>query len=220
MINSTTFKFLSDLASNNNRDWFLLNKERYEEARLNVLEFAEDVLSGISNFDPAIPSVLTPKDCVNRIYRDVRFSKDKTPYKNNFGIGFSPNGKKFIGPGYYLHLHPEDSFIGGGCWMPEAELLKAIRQEIDYNGGDFRKVVENPLFVNFFGNLDSEYKLKTCPKGYDLDHPEIEFLKLKSFTFSHNLTQKVLSSSSAVEIVIDGFAKIYPFIAFLRKALS
>lgn len=220
MINSTTFKFLSDLASNNNRDWFLLNKERYEDARLNVLEFAEDVLFGISNFDPAIPSVLTPKDCVNRIYRDVRFSKDKTPYKNNFGIGFSPNGKKFIGPGYYLHLHPEDSFIGGGCWMPEAELLKAIRQEIDYNGGDFRKVVENPLFVNFFGNLDSEHKLKTCPKGYDLDHPEIDFLKFKSFTFSHKLTQKVLSSSSAVEKVIDGFAKLYPFIAFLRKALS
>jgi uncharacterized protein (TIGR02453 family) len=220
MINSSTFNFLSDLASNNNRDWFLLNKDRFENARLNVLNFASDVLAGISKFDPSIPSTLVSKDCVNRIYRDIRFSKDKTPYKSNFGIGFSPNGKKFNGPGYYLHIHPEDSFIGGGCWMPEAGLLKAIRQEIDYNGTDFRNIIEKSSFLNYFGGLDTEYNLKTCPKGYEIDHPELEFLKLKSFTFTHALNQKELSSPNAAEQVIEGFAKLYPFIGFLRNAIS
>lgn len=220
MISSSTFKFLSELAVNNNRDWFLLNKSRYEQARLNILDFTEQVLSGISKFDPEIPSSLLPKDCVNRIYRDIRFSKDKTPYKSNFGIGFSPNGKKFNGPGYYLHIHPQDSFIGGGCWLPEADLLKAIRQEIDYNGSDFREIINNPSFVNYFGGLDPEYKLKTCPKGYEIDNPELEFLKLKSFTFSHKLSQKELSGPNAAEQVIEGFAKLYPFIDFLRKAIS
>lgn len=220
MINSSTFKFLSDLSAENNRDWFLLNKERYEESRSNVLDFASVILAGIAEFDPAIPSTMAAKDCVNRIYRDVRFSKDKTPYKNNFGIGFSPNGKKFNGPGYYLHIHPEDSFIGGGCWLPEANLLKAIRQEIDYNGSDFRKIIEDPLFAHFFSSLDPTYKLKTCPKGYELDHPEIDFLKFKSFTFSHALSQKELANPDAAQKVIDGFAKLYPFIAFLRNAIT
>lgn len=220
MISSSTFKFLSELAISNNRDWFLLNKSSYENARLNILDFTEQVLSGISKFDPEIPSSMLPKDCVNRIYRDIRFSKDKTPYKNNFGIGFSPNGKKFNGPGYYLHIHPQDSFIGGGCWLPEADLLKAIRQEIDYNGSDFREIINNPSFVKYFGELDPEYKLKTCPKGYELDNPELEFLKLKSFTFSHKLSQKELSSPNAAEQVIEGFAKLYPFIGFLRNAIS
>lgn len=220
MIKSSSFEFLSDLASNNNRDWFLLNKGRFEDARQNILDFTELVLSGISKFDPSIPATMPAKDCVNRIYRDIRFSKDKTPYKTNFGIGFSPNGKKFKGPGYYLHIHPTESFIGGGCWMPETDLLKAIRQEIDYNGSEFRSIVEDPSFVDYFGGLDPEYKLKTCPKGYELDNPEIEFLKFKSFTFSHALSQNELTSHNAAEQVIDGFSKLYPFITFLRNAIS
>jgi uncharacterized protein (TIGR02453 family) len=220
MIQSRTFEFLNFLAANNNRDWFLQNKATYDDARLNVFNFASEILAGISKFDPEIPSSLSPKDCVNRIYRDIRFSKDKTPYKNNFGIGISPSGKKFSGPGYYLHIHPTDSFIGGGCWLPNSALLKSIRQEIDYNGLDFRKLIENPSFVNFYGSLDSEYKLKTCPKTYEIDNPEIEFLKYKSFTFSHKLSQEDLMSPKAAEFIIDGFSKLYPFIIFLRQAIS
>jgi len=220
MIKSDTFKFLKDLAVNNNREWFHDNKGRHDEARLNVLEFAGRVITGMSKFDHAIPSALDPKDCVMRIYRDVRFSKVKTPYKNNFGAGFSQIGKKFAGPGYYLHIQPEGSFIAGGCWMPESDLLKAIRQEIDYNGSDFRAIIEDPSFMNYYGNLESEYKLKTCPKGYDQDHPEIEFLKLKSFTFSHKLNNAELTNSDSVEQVVNGFAKLNSFIAFLRNAIS
>ena len=220
MIKSDTLKFLNDLVANNNRDWFQLNKSRHDEARLNVLEFADKVISGLSQFDRTIPSALDPKDCVMRIYRDVRFSKVKTPYKNNFGAGFSQNGKKFSGAGYYLHIQPEASFIAGGCWMPEADLLKAIRQEIDYNGSDFRLIIEDPSFIKYYGMLESEYKLKTCPKGYDQDHPEIEFLKLKSFTFSHKLTNAELINSGSVDQVVNGFAKLNPFIAFLRNAIA
>lgn len=220
MIKSDTFKFLNDLATNNNRDWFQLNKSRHDDVRLNVLEFAGKVITGLSKFDHTISSALDPKECVMRIYRDVRFSKVKTPYKNNFGAGFSQNGKKFSGAGYYLHIQPEGSFIAGGCWMPEADLLKAIRQEIDYNGSDFRLIIEDPSFMKYYGMLESEYKLKTCPKGYDQDHPEIEFLKLKSFTFSHKLTNAELIHSGSVDQVVNGFAKLNPFIAFLRNAIS
>ena len=220
MIKSDTFKFLNDLAVNNNRDWFQLNKSSHDDARLNVLEFAGKVITGLSKFDHTIPSALDPKACVMRIYRDVRFSKVKTPYKNNFGAGFSQNGKKFSGAGYYLHIQPEGSFIAGGCWMPEADLLKAIRQEIDYNGSDFRLIIENPSFIKYYGMLESEYKLKTCPKGYDQDHPEIEFLKLKSFTFSHKLTNAELVHSGSVDQIVNGFAKLNPLIAFLRNAIS
>jgi uncharacterized protein (TIGR02453 family) len=185
-----------------------------------MLEFAGNVITGLSKYDSTIPSGLDPKDCVMRIYRDVRFSKVKTPYKNNFGAGISQNGKKFNGAGYYLHIQPGGSFIAGGCWMPEADLLKAIRQEIDYNGTDFRSIIEDPSFRKYYGSLESEYKLKTCPKGYESDHPEIEFLKLKSFTFSHMLNNAELTSSGAVELVVNGFAQLNPFIAFLRNATS
>ena len=155
-----------------------------------------------------------------RIYRDVRFSKDKTPYKTNFGAGFSENGKNFKGAGYYLHIHPEKSFLAGGCWMPEGDMLKSIRQEIDYNGADFHEIIDDKAFKKYFGAPDSEYKLKTPPKGYQPDHQDIEYLKLKSFTFSHALTRAELSGSNAVDDVCNGFIRLYPFISFLRNAVS
>jgi uncharacterized protein (TIGR02453 family) len=220
MINSATFDFLEDLAANNNRDWFQANKLRHDEARNNVLEFAEKLIAKLSKIDPAVSSELDPKSCVMRIYRDVRFSKNKTPYKTNFGAGFSENGKNFKGAGYYLHIHPEQSFLAGGCWMPEGDMLKAIRQEIDYNGADFHEIIDDRAFKKYFDAPDSEYKLKTPPKGYQPDHQDIEYLKLKSFTFSHALTRKELSGSNAVEEVCNGFIRLYPFIAFLRNAVS
>lgn len=220
MINPATFDFLEELDSNNNRDWFLINKARHDKARANVLEFANSLILKLSKMDPSISSDMDSKNCVMRIYRDVRFSKNKTPYKTNFGAGLSENGKNFKGPGYYLHIHPKESFIAGGCWMPEGDLLKAIRQEIDYNGDDFHKIVDNKEFIKYFGSLDTEYKLKTPPKGYQSDHPDIEYLKLKSFTFSHPLTKLELMGSGAVDEVCNGFIRLYPFIAFLRNSVS
>ena len=145
MIKSDTFHFLSQLAENNNLEWFHAHKQEHDEARENVIAFVSQLINGLAKIDIAILTDLDPKDCVMRIYRDIRFSKDKTPYKTNFGIGISPNGKNFEGPGYYLHIHPEQSFLAGGCWMPEANVLKAIRQEIDYNGSDFHTIIDGNL---------------------------------------------------------------------------
>lgn len=218
MIKPATFKFLKDLKENNNRDWFQQHKEQHDAARDNVLDFVGEVITGISKIDPLIQAQLDPKNCVMRIYRDIRFSKDKTPYKNNFGAGISENGKSFKGPGYYLHISPGESFVAGGCWMPEADQLKAIRQEIDYNGAEFRKILENTAFKKYFGELDTEAKLKTMPKGYPADHPDIELLKLKSFTVTHSLKQAELTGKDAVEKVSETFKNMYPFMIFLRKA--
>lgn len=220
MIKPGTFTFLTDLAKNNDREWFQENKARHDEARNNVLDFTAEVIKGISEFDKTVSPSLDPKTCVMRIYRDVRFSKNKAPYKSNFGAGISQQGKNFNGPGYYIHVHPEECFIAGGCWMPEAEMLKSIRQEIDYNGNDFREIVEETAFTKYFGKPDQEYVLKTVPKGYSADHPDIEYLKLKSFTFTHILKPKELSGTGSVKSVVEGFAKLHPFMLFLRNAIS
>jgi len=220
MIKAETFDFLKDLAENNNRDWFQDNKIRHDDARSNVLEFVSELIKGLSRIDKTIPADLDPKTCVMRIYRDVRFSLNKTPYKTNFGAGISQNGKNFNGPGYYLHIHPEESFIAGGCWMPEADMLKSIRQEIDYSGTDFRAIIASKEFRKYFGEPDQEYKLKTMPKGYTVDHPEIEYLKLKSFTFTHPIKPKDLTRADAAKNILEGFEILHPFMIFLRNAIS
>jgi len=220
MIKAETFSFLTDLAANNNREWFALNKKRHDEARQNILDFVAEVIKGLAETDQAIPADLDPKDCVMRIYRDIRFSLDKTPYKTNFGAGISPYGKSFNGPGYYLHVSPEECFVAGGCWMPEKEHLKLIRQEIDYNGSDFKRSLEKVSSGNKFGQLDTDHKLKTSPKGYPADHPDIEYLKLKSYTVTIPLKPVELKKPDSAEKVANGFATIHPFIVFLRNAIS
>ena len=220
MITTATFSFLNNLSSNNDREWFHAHKDQHDASRENVLDFVAEVIRELSLIDTLIPADLNPKDCVMRIYRDIRFSKDKTPYKTNFGAGISPYGKSFNGPSYYLHISPRQCFVAGGCWVPEPEHLKLIRQEIDYNAGVFRKVIEAPEFKNYFGNLDTEHILKTVPKGYPADHPEINYLKLKSFTVSHDMSSKDLQQKDAVKQVVEGFAKLHPFVIFLRNALS
>lgn len=220
MIRSETFDFLKELAVNNNRDWFLANKSRHDQAKANVIDFASGVIIELSKIDSSIPSGLDPKSCIMRIYRDIRFSKDKTPYKTNFGLAFSGQGKNFKDAGYYLNIQPATSFIAGGCWMPDAVMLKAIRQEIDYNGAVFHEIIDNESFKNYYGSLDTDHKLKTLPKGYSLDHQDIEYLKLKSFTFSHSMSSLELSGSQSVEEVTNGFAILSPFISFLKGAVT
>lgn len=220
MIKPSTFDFLTELAKNNNREWFQENKIWHDKSRENVLDFVGQIIEGLSKIDNTVSADLDPKSCVMRIYRDVRFSLNKTPYKTNFGAGISQKGKNFNGPGYYLHIHPEECFIAGGCWMPEPEMLKSIRQELDYSGSDFSEIVTAPDFKNYFGEPDQEYKLKTVPKGYTVDHPFIEYLKLKSFTFTHSINPKELSKPDAVNYVLEGFEKLLPFMIFLRTAIS
>lgn len=220
MIKTTTLDFLRQLADNNERSWFQAHKEDYHSARQNALDFTEEVLGRIWGIDPVIPGDITAGDCLLRIYRDIRFSKDKTPYKANFGIGISEGGKSFNGPGYYLHIQPEKSFIAGGYWMPGSEHLKAIRQEIDYNGTEFRNIIGDRSFKSLFGELSTEDTLKTAPKGYAADHPDIEYLKLKSFIGIHHLEDKVLKTAEGVKSVVGAVEKLYPLMVFLRNAIA
>ncbi|UKJ07396.1 DUF2461 domain-containing protein [Solitalea lacus] len=219
MLKQTTFDFLKELADNNNREWFMANKRRYEEAKSNVEDFVDAVLLKMAEIDPAVTGIRA-KQCIMRIYRDVRFSKDKSPYKKNFGIVVSTFGKGVNGPCYYLHIEPMQCFAAGGYWMPEAEHVKAIRQEIDYNANDFKSILKEEAFQKFFKGLDEEEKLKTAPKGYPADHPEIELLKLKSYTVSSQLNEKELLSPSGLEAVVNVWAAAYPLNQFLTNAIS
>ena len=219
MIQPSTLQFLKSLHKNNNREWFLKNKANYESSKDNFLNFVEESLSGIRKFDPSLNELL-PKQCVFRINRDVRFSKNKEPYKNNFGASFSKGAKKINKAGYYFHLEPGASFIGGGLWMPEAPDLQKIRQEIDYTYKEFNSIINNAKFKNTFGSLTTEAKLSRPPKGYDMDNPAIEYLKLKSFTAIVPIADKELLDANLVKQTLTVFKTLSPLVQFLNNAID
>ena len=220
MIDKHTFQFLANLANNNNRDWFLAHKSEYEIAKQNVEAFADELLLKLRTLDPSIAEHITGKKSVMRIYRDVRFSKDKTPYKCNFGVGFSSIGKNGNYPGYYIQIQPNNSFIAGGYWMPEAAHLKAIRQEIDYNSSQLLSIIESTDFLDFFGGISTDDKLKTSPKGYASDHEHIELLKLKSFTVARNFSDEEMMNEPIMDMMAKGFSLILPLIEFVKNAID
>ncbi|MET4138914.1 DUF2461 domain-containing protein [Pedobacter sp. UYP1] len=219
MIKPETLAFLSAVAANNNREWFALNKEVYETAKADVISLVEELIPILANVDPQFPLETQAKKCVMRIYRDVRFSKNKDPYKNNFGISFSVKNSEGNGPEFYLHLQPGNSFFVGGYWMPEASLLKKIREEIDYNTSDFLEIIEAKGFKDQF-ELSKNDTLKKAPKGYDPEHPHIDLLKLKSYIAVLPLTDPELLKPTLVNHLKKAFIGIYPFVRFLRGAIA
>ncbi len=219
MIQQSTVQFLKSLHKNNNREWFLKNKQNYDAAKENFLVFVDEILKGIQKFDPTL-NELVPKQCVFRINRDVRFSKNKQPYKNNFGASFSKGAKKINAAGYYFHLEPGASFIGGGLWMPEAPDLQKLRQEIDYSFKEFKSILGNEKFKNTFGSLTTEAKLSRPPKGYDIDNPAIEFLKLKSFTAIVPIADKDIFNENMVKQSLTVFKTLSPLVQFLNRAID
>ncbi|WP_042481504.1 DUF2461 domain-containing protein [Solitalea canadensis] len=219
MLHQTTFDFLAELAINNNREWFMANKPRYETARKNVEELVDAIIKKLATIDPAVAG-LTGKKSVMRIYRDVRFSKDKSPYKKNFGIVLGTTEKGVNGPCYYLHVEPGQCFVAGGYWMPPADHVKAIRQEIDYNTEEFKSIIGGKGFKQYFKELDVEEKLKTAPKGYPSDHPDIELLKLKSYTASTQLNAKELLDNKVVDKIVNIFSELFLLNQFLQNAIS
>lgn len=219
MLKKDTLSFIKDVAENNNREWFADNKHRYEESKANVLELVASIIPELSKIDPLISADLDPKKCLLRIYRDVRFSKNKDPYKNNFGMWFSSKSKGGNEPGYYLHIQPGLSFIAGGYWMPDAPHLKLIRQEIDYNIGDFKDIINNKDFKSQF-KFGGGAALKNAPKGYDPADPNIEYLKLKSFEASMNLKDEEFFKSDIVNKLVSSFKTVSPLVAFLRNAIE
>lgn len=220
MLSQHTFKFLRDLKKNNNRDWFIVNKSRYEEVKKEFDGFTSSLILEIGKFDKAVRNLET-KDCVFRIYRDVRFSKDKSPYKTHFGAHIVPGGKRMemSRAGYYVHISPAESFLAGGAYMPPAKWINAIRKEIHYNVKQLKRVVNGKDFKKYFGKIEGE-KLSRPPQGYDKDHPEIEWLKHKSFIATHNLTEKQVLSKKFISHAASVFKTLQPFDKFLNQSLD
>jgi len=213
-------KFLKAIARNNNRDWFGKNKSNYLQAKEMFHDFLAALLKEIIKFDPDLAG-LNPKKLAFRIYRDVRFSKDKRPYKVNMGAGFSPGGKMMQEPGYYIHIEPGNkSFLAGGMYMPDASNLSKIRQEIDYNFEGFNKVLKSKKFKSWFPQLDDFDKLKTAPKGYTNDHPHLEYLKHKSYIVSHPFSDKEVLDKKFVHKVAEGCKALKPLNDFLNQAMA
>ena len=213
-------KFLKDLAGHNDREWFEKNRPRYLEAKQEFEGVVETVLKELVKFDPKLEG-LEARKLPFRIFRDVRFSKDKRPYKIHMGAGFSPNGKLVQEPGYYLHLQPGDkSFVAGGIYEPDAANLSKIRQEIDYNAEGLKNILTAKPFRKWFDGFDDYDRLKTAPKGYPKDHPHIEWLKHKSFIVSVALTDKQVTDRSFVRTVSNACRNIKPLNDYIRDAIS
>src|SRR5215208_6456212 len=180
MLEPQTLKFLSRLKKNNNKPWFDAHRAQYEAAKIDFSNFIQLVIGDLQKSDTTITG-LTARDCLFRINRDVRFSKDKSPYKTNFGAIIKQGGRKSIYAGYYFHCAPGNSFVGGGLWMPEVADLKKLRQEIDYNWDEFQSILKEKKFKKIYNDLyqGDDIKLSTMPKGYEKDNPAIRYLKLK-----------------------------------------
>lgn len=218
MIEPSTLRFLKQLAQNNDREWFQANRKEFEAAQDNVTALAGYLIGEIGKFDPAV-SGLDPKSCVFRIYRDVRFSKDKSPYKTNLGAYISPGGRKSMQPGYYIHIQPGQCFVAGGKHMPDAGELLRIRTSIAGDARAFEKIVEKRSFVDNFGELHGE-RLSRPPKGFSDDSPAIEYLKLKSYTVVKDYrNSKVITSTEFPKAVVKDFKAMFPLVEYLRAAL-
>ena len=222
IIQSTTLAFLKALKKNNNKPWFDQNREKYTAAKNNFEELVTSLLQKMVLFDEDMKD-LVPKNCTFRINRDVRFSKNKNPYKINLSASFNRGGKKSIYAGYYFHLQPGgDSFAGGGLWMPEPDGLKKLRQEIDYCFPEFKKIITAPAFKKQYGELEKDDKqmLVNVPRGYEKDNPAADFLRMKSFVATRNISDEEILSPALVTNVIQSFKALLPLIKFINRALE
>jgi uncharacterized protein (TIGR02453 family) len=215
-IKKSTFQFLNDIKYNNNRDWFLQNKDRYNEARADYESFIQRVIDGISEFDPILKGLET-KNCVYRFNRDIRFSNDKSPYKWHFGAfivrGGKKNGDRLAG--YYVHIEPGHSLVAGGAYMPPAPWLQAIREKIDDDPVRITAILNDSEFIKYFRELDGE-KLKKAPKGYPADHPYVELLKYKSYLAFSDITDEFAMSGGLYGYVIGAARAMKPLNDFLN----
>jgi len=222
LISSTTLSFLKSLKKNNNKVWFDQNREKYITAKNEFETFISDLLQKMALFDSDLKE-LEPKQCTFRINRDIRFSKNKTPYKINLSASFNKGGKKSVYAGYYFHLQPEgNSFIGGGLWMPESADLKKIRQEIDYCFPEFKKIIHAPTFRKHYKELERDEKqmLINVPKGYDKENPAADFLKMKSIIATRDLSDADVLNPDVVNETIKSFKALMPLIKFINRALE
>lgn len=222
MLQPTTLKFLQSLKKNNSKEWFDANRKQYEIAKADFADLIDSVIKTFGKKDPSIANLLA-RECVFRINRDVRFSKNKEPYKSNMGASITAGGKKIAMAGYYFHLEPGGkSFVGGGLYMAEPDKLKKVRQEIDYNWDAFSKILKNKKFKEQFGDLDKSEGMSLVrePKGYEKDNPAIDYIKLKSWIGLKQIPDKALTEKELVKTITAAFEALQPMIIFLNSALS
>ena len=211
--------FLAQLQENNTREWFQLHKKQYDEAKKEVESFVNSIIPAIAKFDESV-KYIEAKDCMFRIFRDVRFAKDKSPYKTNMGAWITHAGRKGTGPGYYIHLQPGGSFISVGVYMPEPEQLKKIRKEIYYNVNEFLSILNDKKIRKYSDGLQEIEKVKMAPKDFPKDFQEIELLKHKHYILTFPLRNEIVESDHFYDLLIMAFSVMYPFNTFLKRAFD
>jgi len=215
-----TLQFLTALKANNQRDWFHAHKLDYEKAKQNFEDFTSILFDNLKTFDETL-QYLEIKQCLFRIHRDVRFSPNKEPYKTHFGVYFGKNGGKNSDfAGYYFHLDPEESFFGGGIYMPLPEYLKTIRKEIYYQIDEFKAIIDKPSFKKYYAGIDPIDKLKKVPVDFPKDFPEIELLKNKHFFASCYFNPQNALKEGFINEVINGFKSVKPLVDFINFSVG
>jgi uncharacterized protein (TIGR02453 family) len=216
IITKETIHFLSQLKLNNNKPWFEKNRPVYDKARAEYLGFVTKLVEGIRKIE-IIPEK-EPVKYIQRIYRDIRFSKDKTPYKSHFSsiIERGPENRKCP---LYIQIKPGGSMMGGGIWDPLSETLKMIRQEIDYNGAGLRKIIHAKDFIKYFGRISGD-KLSRPPKGYEADNPNIELLKFKQLFVQRNFDDDLVMSKQLIPEILKSYKAALVFFTFFDTAMG
>lgn len=212
----SVFSFLEDLKENNHREWFQNNKTRYQEQYNYALQFADELLLRMKQIDTI--ETISGKKSLFRINKDVRFSKDKSPYKTNIG-GALTRATKYLRGGYYFHIEPGNCFLGGGFWAPSPEDLKHIRLQIAADPEPLQQILSSKEFIATFGQLEGE-KLKSAPKGFSKDHPAIDLINYKQFLLIKKLTDEEVQSKQYLETVVSTFQAMRPFFDYMSEILT
>jgi uncharacterized protein (TIGR02453 family) len=212
-------EFLAQLKVNNNREWFQENKKWYDDSKKEVESFVSEIITTLSAIDPALQ---TPpmKDCMFRIFRDVRFGADKSPYKTNFGAFIAHGGRKSSYPGYYFHFEPGESMLAGGVYQPQPDTLKLLRNEVYFHSTELKSILEKPSFKTIFNQLGDFDKMKKAPKDFPADFPDIDLLKYRSYIVSQQIPDKIVTSDNYQKTVLEMVRELQPFMAFLNRAIS
>jgi len=222
MINKQTLKFLKDLKINNSKEWLDENREKYDTAKNDMLTLTEQLITAVADFDQTISNAyLDPKKCITRLNRDLRFAKDKTPYKTDYYIVINKDGKNSASAFYFLHIEPDNCFVGGGVYNPQPEQLKKIRQEIDYAFDEWTAIIKDKLFKKTFpGGINNSGVLSRMPKEFDEENKAGEFLKMKGFYTMEKLTDKEIISEDTFKKIKSYFQTTKPLVDFLNKAIA
>ncbi|MBH45402.1 MAG: TIGR02453 family protein [Flavobacteriaceae bacterium] len=211
-IDPQVLKFFKTLSKNNNREWFEAHKPKFKALEADIKGFVKTIAAGLQDHDKIEKAKLF------RIYRDVRFSKNKTPYKTHFGMAFHREKPSLRG-GYYIHLEPKNSFIGVGFWGPSPLDLFRIRKELEVDAEELRQIMADPTFISYWGTLQGD-EVKTAPKGFNKEHSNIDLIKKKQYIFHHLLSDQEVLDPNFSELIDDHFQNIRPYFDYMSSVLT